>query len=69
MNIQGLVEEAAVILEPALREGVSWWADAFSILAPMWGLALCGLWGARYGRFGPRTTPNGPRIEQNAGHG
>ena len=27
---------------------------AFAILAPMWGLGLCGLWGARYGTFGPR---------------
>jgi hypothetical protein len=29
-------------------------ALAFGILAPVWGLALCGLWGARYGTFGPR---------------
>jgi hypothetical protein len=29
-------------------------ALAFGILVPVWGLALCGLWGARYGRFGPR---------------
>jgi hypothetical protein len=30
---------------------------AFSILAPMWALGLAGLWGARYGRFGPRLPP------------
>jgi hypothetical protein len=27
---------------------------AFGILVPVWGLGLCGLWGARYGSFGPR---------------
>jgi hypothetical protein len=27
---------------------------AFGILAPMWGLGLSGLWGARYGTFAPR---------------
>ena len=27
---------------------------AFGVLAPLWGLGLCGLWGARYGSFGPR---------------
>jgi hypothetical protein len=27
---------------------------AFGILVPMWGLGLCGLWGARYGTFPPR---------------
>jgi hypothetical protein len=27
---------------------------AFGILAPMWGLGLTGLWGARYGQFSPR---------------
>ena len=29
---------------------------AFGILVPMYGLALCGLWASRHGRFGPRTT-------------
>jgi hypothetical protein len=28
---------------------------AFGILVPLWGLGLCGLWGARYGTFPPRT--------------
>ena len=27
---------------------------AFAVLAPMWGLGLAGLWGARYGTFAPR---------------
>ena len=27
---------------------------AFGVLVPMFGLAQCGLWGARYGRFGSR---------------
>jgi hypothetical protein len=42
---------------------------AFGILVPVHALAHTGLWAARYGRFGPRRTTNGPRIEQNAGHG
>lgn len=27
---------------------------AFGVLVPIYGLALCGLWAARYGTFGPR---------------
>jgi hypothetical protein len=42
---------------------------AFGILVPLHALAHTGLWAARHGRFGPRTTPDGRRIEQNAGHG
>jgi len=30
---------------------------AAGILVPMFGLGLCGLWAARYGRFGPRALP------------
>jgi hypothetical protein len=30
---------------------------AFGVLAPMFGLALCGLWGARHGTFAPRPPP------------
>jgi hypothetical protein len=37
---------------------------AFSILAPMWGLGLSGLWGARYGTFGPRV---GDAVRQEDG--
>jgi hypothetical protein len=29
---------------------------AFGILVPVWGLGLCGLWGARYGTFPRRAT-------------
>lgn len=29
---------------------------AFGILVPMYGLGLAGLWGARHGTFGPRTS-------------
>lgn len=29
---------------------------AFGILAPVFGLGLCGLWAARHGTFGPRPT-------------
>ena len=42
---------------------------AFGILVPLHALAHTGLWAARHGRFGPRRTPDGRRIEQNAGHG
>jgi hypothetical protein len=30
-------------------------SQAFAVLAPMFGLGLTGLWGARYGQFGPRS--------------
>ena len=33
---------------------------AFGILVPVWGLGLCGLWGARYGTFGPRVPAQRP---------
>jgi hypothetical protein len=57
---------------------------AFGVLAPMFGLGLNGLWGASYGRFGPRIVDPPPRpqrggapterepddqMEQNAEHG
>lgn len=49
---------------------------AFNILAPMYGLGLAGLWGARYGRFSPRIRPEtgsgvrqSPVMDQNADHG
>ena len=29
-------------------------SQATGVLAPMWGLSLCGLWAARHGRFKPR---------------
>lgn len=35
---------------------------AFGILVPIWGLALAGVWGARYGTFGPRVISNGRRA-------
>ena len=38
---------------------------AFGILVPMWGLALAGLWGARYGTFRPRA-PREPRQPREA---
>jgi hypothetical protein len=38
-------------------------SQAFAVLAPMFGLGMAGLWGARYGRFEPRTT-DPPPVEQ-----
>jgi hypothetical protein len=34
---------------------------AAGTLVPVYGLGLCGLWAARYGRFGRRPPPPGPR--------
>jgi len=57
---------------------------AFSVLVPMFGLGLNGLWAARHGTFGARITPPEPtdetsadgsdteaetEMEQNASHG
>lgn len=35
---------------------------AFGFLVPVFGLAMCGLWGARHGRFEPRAGPE-PRAD------
>ena len=48
LAVQVVVAFGAASLEP-------YTAAAFGILAPMMGLALCGLWGARYGWFEPRS--------------
>jgi hypothetical protein len=52
---------------------------AFSVLVPMFGLGLNGLWAARHGSFGPRLVPSTAdpgsdtgdetEMEQNASHG
>ena len=49
---------------------------AFSVLVPMFGLGLNGLWAARHGTFGPRIVPAKAtdteaetEMEQNATHG
>ena len=39
-------------------------SQAFAVLAPMFGLGLSGLWGARYGHFGPRAETEDP-VDQN----
>ena len=38
-------------------------SQAFAVLAPMFGLGMAGLWGARYGHFEARTT-DPPAVEQ-----
>ena len=38
-------------------------SQAFAVLAPMFGLGMAGLWGARYGHFEARTT-DPPPVEQ-----
>ena len=42
---------------------------AFAVLAPMYGLGLAGLWGARYGTFGPRTADTGGPDAEHPGGG
>jgi hypothetical protein len=37
-------------------------AMAFGILVPLWGLAHCGLWSARYGTFPPRRPSRRSRV-------
>jgi hypothetical protein len=34
---------------------------AFALLAPMWGIGLAGVWGARHGSFPPRVVPGSDR--------
>jgi hypothetical protein len=46
------VQVAAALTVASLRPFTS---AAFAILVPMYGLGLAGLWGARHGRFGPRS--------------
>jgi hypothetical protein len=45
------VEVVVAVAVAALRPNTSL---AFGVLAPVYGLALCGLWGARHGTFAPR---------------
>ena len=45
------VEVAVAVAAAAARPFTS---QATGVLAPMWGLSLCGLWAARHGRFNPR---------------
>ena len=45
------VEVVVAVVAATVRPFTS---QATGILAPMWGLSLCGLWAARHGRFNPR---------------
>ena len=45
------VEVVVAVAAAAARPFTS---QATGVLAPMWGLSLCGLWAARHGRFKPR---------------
>ena len=42
---------------------------AFALLAPMWGIGLAGLWGARYGAFPPRVVGGTDGRRRGAGDG
>ena len=47
---------ALPVLQVVVALATAWIAGplAFGILAPIWSLSLAGLWGAKYGHFGPR---------------
>jgi hypothetical protein len=53
-----VIQVVVAIASAAIRPFTS---VAFGILVPVFGLGLCGLWGARYGTFGRR----GEEPEQN----
>jgi hypothetical protein len=55
----------ALAVEIVVALGTAWItaAMAFGCLVPMWGLGHCGLWGARYGTFGPRQPTPGRRQQ------
>ncbi|MDQ1437983.1 MAG: hypothetical protein QOK43_1612 [Acidimicrobiaceae bacterium] len=54
------VEIAVAVAAAAVRPNTSL---AFGILAPVYGLALAGLWGARHGAF-PARTPKTPKTRE-----
>ena len=56
LAVQVLVAVATAAVHPFTSQ-------AFAVLAPMFGLGMAGLWGARYGHFEPRTT-DPPPVEQ-----
>jgi hypothetical protein len=58
---------ASLAIQIAVALGTAWVAVplAFGILVPVWGLSCSGLWGAKYGRFGPRR-PAPPRPSRRA---
>lgn len=58
------VEVVVAVAAAALRPFT---AVAFGILVPIWGLALAGLWGARYGTFRPRVVRGGRDAKQADG--
>ena len=48
-----IIEVAVAVATSAVRVYTSL---AFGILVPVFGLGLCGLWGARFGTFAPRSS-------------
>ena len=53
-GLQVVVAVATAALRPFTSQ-------AFAVLAPMFGLGVAGLWGARFGTFGPRPTDDDER--------
>ena len=58
MGVQIVVALLAASMRP-------YTAVAFAILAPLCGLGLAGLWGARYGVFGPRRDRSAGRVPRS----
>jgi hypothetical protein len=50
-----------VVLAIATAAARPYTSLAFGVLVPVFGLGCSGLWGARYGRFGPRLAPSPAR--------
>jgi hypothetical protein len=53
----------ALLIEIVVGLGAAFVAPplAFGLLVPIYGLGLSGLWGAKYGAFGPRKSPGRSR--------
>jgi hypothetical protein len=62
-----LATEVAVALATAIARPYS--SLAAGVLAPVYGLALCGVWASRHGTFQPRAQPPPARGGRGAGSG
>ena len=59
LRLSFAIEVAAAIASSSIRPFTPM---AFGFLVPVYGLGMMGLWGARYGTFGPRETRRRPET-------
>lgn len=59
LRLSFAIEVVAAIASSSIRPFTPM---AFGFLVPVYGLGMMGLWGARYGTFGPRTTRSDPET-------